>query len=460
MTDSAQARPHGEPHDERMDSPPAGPADTAGSSAAAHQAQWLAELRQALGRLEQLKPLAEAAVRSTAQALASLEANAKGRSISSITLALRLQRSYARVAKRATKDVDKVIETARHLEEMMRSAPWPAEDWPDGVSAIISHADVTHEEATKAAAEARQQAEAIEFLCIERENVSRQHLYDYRVSVFNKFRAWLSRVIGKGAKVTFAIMSVMLIVVSLSELGERTRALNVLNDQIGEIQAKIANSARNGMPTQVQNQDGVSPEVAAIFSPSYEQTRITTLHDDMDLLLNRRDEYRLIQYFGNPNPRERPRMRLFRELPDNDSLKQYSAALYVFEGFSDEMLLFILGISGCALGAFVANLRNRNTSSAQDVLLGSVTGLFVMLSIKGGNAFFIEGQTSFFQRLDPYSITLLAVIVGLFTERVYKLLSEILFKFEQNVGQALSGTAPRRRPAQQGAAPDGSAKQP
>ncbi len=92
---------------------------------------------------------------------------------------------------------------------------------------------------------------------------------------------------------------------------------------------------------------------------------------------------------------------------------------------SDLLLSFVVIVAGC-IGAIIAAMRDDNVFTFKDLGLGLGAGLITFLMIRSGRAVFLlnPGGTTFV--LNPYTSAFFGLAAGLFTERAYGLLTELI----------------------------------
>jgi hypothetical protein len=83
-------------------------------------------------------------------------------------------------------------------------------------------------------------------------------------------------------------------------------------------------------------------------------------------------------------------------------------------------------ISGGALGAVIAGLRRNEFSLLRDVALGISSGFVAYMAIRGGKYVFVSEHSENGIILNPYGCTFVALLTGLFTDRAYTVLSDLV----------------------------------
>lgn len=112
-----------------------------------------------------------------------------------------------------------------------------------------------------------------------------------------------------------------------------------------------------------------------------------------------------------------------------------SPILYVLrlDTWSDEALFLALAICSGALGALLAGLRTTKFTLFQDLALGLGSGFVVYLGMKGGKHVFLLSGSETPILLNPYTYAFAGILVGLFTERAYNLLSSLVDELEKRL---------------------------
>ncbi len=118
-------------------------------------------------------------------------------------------------------------------------------------------------------------------------------------------------------------------------------------------------------------------------------------------------------------------------------------------------VLLALAVTFCgAIGAVVAGLRTQRYAGLVNIMLGLAAGFIAFLALKGGKFLFIVQVSSTQIPVNPYASAFAGILVGLFTERVYEVVSRL---FDQAAERVVGGTrgarAADRAAAQQSASP-------
>ncbi len=95
--------------------------------------------------------------------------------------------------------------------------------------------------------------------------------------------------------------------------------------------------------------------------------------------------------------------------------------------FRRETLIAIATTASAVLGVALAGLRRKEGISIRRFAIGVGTGFIVYLVVQGGSFIFLLDLPSEIG-VNHYSISLTALLSGLFTERLYKLLSTLVDK--------------------------------
>lgn len=103
--------------------------------------------------------------------------------------------------------------------------------------------------------------------------------------------------------------------------------------------------------------------------------------------------------------------------------------------------MVLAGYVGCAVGMFRQNKR----ASVAETTIGMASGFVVFLSIKGGHGLIVTGLSHEMPRLNPYGCTLIALVVGLFTDKAYQLLSAMVDDFSARLRQDPNGVRPQEK---------------
>lgn len=120
--------------------------------------------------------------------------------------------------------------------------------------------------------------------------------------------------------------------------------------------------------------------------------------------------------------------------------------------YSTAVLAFFVVIVSALLGAAVSSLRRFDNVTVRSILLGMAAGYTAMLVVRGGRALLVN-QTSFEgYPLNIYGLAFAGLIVGMFTERAYELLSEVIASLEGRI-RAASGVNGAGNAASNGTSP-------
>ncbi len=131
---------------------------------------------------------------------------------------------------------------------------------------------------------------------------------------------------------------------------------------------------------------------------------------------------------------------------DKPIMKEIEAMLdYLFSSLSykklsSDELLALLFISSGVLGSIILTIRNISyIFEARIIMVGASTGFIIFLSIKGGPNIFINNMESFNHEINVYSSSLFGIISGLFSEKIYSLLSKVVDKLDSDVRDKIDG---------------------
>lgn len=105
-----------------------------------------------------------------------------------------------------------------------------------------------------------------------------------------------------------------------------------------------------------------------------------------------------------------------------------------------DYLIALIIVSCTVLGSMITNFRTAKRISMRNLALGIGTGFITFLAIKGGKSVFL---LEFYQQepipLNPYSIAFAGILAGLFTDRLFTLLSMLVDKMSQQLLNAFDG---------------------
>ena len=113
-------------------------------------------------------------------------------------------------------------------------------------------------------------------------------------------------------------------------------------------------------------------------------------------------------------------------------------------GLARTNVLLAIAVVSCGLiGSLIAGLRNPSQLRFRSAVLGLAAGFVAFLTIRGGKAILLAESAGDVPLLNPYSLALVGLLAGLFTERGYELLSEVVDNFIERVKVAVAAPAPR-----------------
>ena len=134
-----------------------------------------------------------------------------------------------------------------------------------------------------------------------------------------------------------------------------------------------------------------------------------------------------------------------REVYQIDNKIVVGSAFWPFPKLHSDYLLALSIMTCSALGALIVGLRGSNPTSLKDVTLGIASGFVCYFAIKGGKYVFLLTTHSELVSFNPYGSAFAGLLVGLFSERVYGLLSMLVGDLEKRLQLALASNdaAPR-----------------
>ena len=96
---------------------------------------------------------------------------------------------------------------------------------------------------------------------------------------------------------------------------------------------------------------------------------------------------------------------------------------------SSDMLLAIAVMACGAIGAMITTLRGGAKMTVQSFCLGLAAGFIVFLAIKGGKHLFLLQSRGDIAAFNPYGSAFAGLLAGLFTEKAYAALADIVDEF-------------------------------
>jgi hypothetical protein len=106
---------------------------------------------------------------------------------------------------------------------------------------------------------------------------------------------------------------------------------------------------------------------------------------------------------------------------------------------SNNVLIALITIACCGIGASLASIREDNDTPLFSTLTGFIVGFVVFLSLKGGKTIFLMNSSEVTNLVNPYSTALAALIVGMFTKRAYQILERFVAELVRRIEDAIKG---------------------
>jgi len=100
---------------------------------------------------------------------------------------------------------------------------------------------------------------------------------------------------------------------------------------------------------------------------------------------------------------------------------------------ASEVLLVISILCCSILGSLIAGLREEKFTSIGDLILGFAGGFILYLAMKGGKFLFTLNAADGAVGLNPYGLSFMGLLVGLYLRRAYAFLSWLLDRFEKSL---------------------------
>lgn len=254
-----------------------------------------------------------------------------------------------------------------------------------------------------------------------------------------RFGQVLHRSIARSLSTAQAIIQIVILFVlvtiaaaSISEIAERQALLALVSNRVEASQQAVVRLS--GELRTVVSQDS-NDAVAALR----EERRILKLTEHLQ-----RDTHALIAVgaFGHEQRLCELRWKLANMEDVTRSMPITSAGPFASvvkrAGFDPEVApsdhLVAIALMCCGtIGAFIAAIRRNRHSKLHLVTMGAAAGFITFLVIKGGRYVFLLQLSGDVGSLNPYSCALAALIAGLFTDRAYLLLSDVVANFASRI---------------------------
>lgn len=287
-------------------------------------------------------------------------------------------------------------------------------------------------------------------------------------------RVWidLSKSISLTASIVLMLILIFVAALSIIEIGARLSVQTFLNTSIVEINNQISEST----PSTISFVRSEKEQPSALISQS-----VVEQLANIEQLKRQRSEYQRVlgalttlEYVGaeksNINLSEINRRAAAIEAPiivfnqKPESLKDPGTQLQVkpdatnngsgfffedlrstiFDQSNDALLALAVTFCG-AIGAVVAGLRTQKFAGLANIALGLAAGFIAFLALKGGKSLFIIQVTTTQLPVNPYASAFAGILVGLFTERVYEVVSKLFDQAaDRATGEDTNNTNPQR----------------
>ncbi len=237
------------------------------------------------------------------------------------------------------------------------------------------------------------------------------------------------------AVVEFSLLAsiIALVVISISEIVARQQFLTFVTNQIGDIQSELVDS-------------GASPDSSERIDILRQQVNVLkTIRAETESLVSigASQEGYTLEYLRGQKSRseERAREAVFGKLPTASSVHRTEESRaflesarvrilsYILRPFSflNSDILLALVVIGCgSIGAVIAGIRAENGLALKPFSLGLAAGFIAFLAIKGGRYLFLISADASVIDFNPYSSAFVGILVGMFTERAYDVLSNLV----------------------------------
>ncbi|CAN5855861.1 hypothetical protein BH11PSE3_BH11PSE3_32590 [soil metagenome] len=118
----------------------------------------------------------------------------------------------------------------------------------------------------------------------------------------------------------------------------------------------------------------------------------------------------------------------------------YASGRIPFDQMAKEQVYFLLVLLSAAIGSLIAGLRTAGFTTVRDLTIGLGVGFAVYLLLRSGNFVFLATPASI-DILNPFAAAAVGLLVGLFSDRVLKMLDNFIGTKLPNPVAAAPGTA-------------------
>jgi hypothetical protein len=248
-------------------------------------------------------------------------------------------------------------------------------------------------------------------------------------------------------EVTVFIVVATLAILSISEISARQSFSGLLESNISRLQSEFVERTRSSVSPG-------APQVTSStkdLSPAEESYRLLKdIAYQRDLLSGVKS---LITLGAEKDSQTLRAIRKQNDRMESEDLNVAEAVRYVsglvlkwlsiigldVKRMSSDNLLALAVMCCGAIGALVAGMRQRATMTLRNLTLGLSTGFIVYLGIRGGKFVFLLQASGELIPFNPYGSGFVGLLAGLFTERAYRFLSNLVDQVVKRVETALKG---------------------
>jgi len=119
--------------------------------------------------------------------------------------------------------------------------------------------------------------------------------------------------------------------------------------------------------------------------------------------------------------------------------KKISSYFFNIKYVNSDFLIALIIISCTILGSLIGSFRSYETISIKNIALGIGTGFITFIAIKGGKSVFL---LEFYQTdpvpLNPYSTAFAAIITGLFSDKFFGILTNVVDKVSKQIENSIT----------------------
>lgn len=236
------------------------------------------------------------------------------------------------------------------------------------------------------------------------------------------------------------VLLLFIAVVSMNSVSNRDEAIAKLQAEIAELKDQFFHIRNDSSVVFNEQGERILPSSGGLDEAK------KRLHAEVEIRRNQIINIQSIALTGNSNIVLIKNNRTMKVSGENslsfNDFYNYLKKFY-YSNYFDSNFLVALSVLCCgALGSITHAVRYRGNYTRSDVLLGMLAGFVVFLAMKGGKNILITDTSPGGLSLNPYGISFIALLSGMFTELGHRLLATIAETLSQRVTDAMAPQIP------------------